>query len=73
AVNAVSWAASVQRAMIIHERDQDADKRISYRIGINLDDVLVEGDDIFGEGVNVASRLEGLAEPNGIKISDTVF
>ncbi|WP_298850896.1 tetratricopeptide repeat protein [uncultured Ruegeria sp.] len=73
AVNAVSWAASVQRAMIIHERDQDADKRISYRIGINLGDILVEGDDIFGEGVNVASRLEGLAEPNGIMISDTVF
>ncbi|MFA3918193.1 adenylate/guanylate cyclase domain-containing protein [Ruegeria hyattellae] len=73
AVNAVSWAASVQRAMIIHERDQDVDKRISYRIGINLGDVLVEEDDIFGEGVNIASRLEGLAEPNGIMISDTVF
>ncbi len=73
AVNAVSWAASVQRAMIIHERDQDADKRISYRIGVNLGDVLVERDDIFGEGVNLASRLEGLAEPNGILVSDTVF
>jgi hypothetical protein len=48
------------------------DRRIRFRIGINLGDVIVEGDDIFGDGVNVAARLEGLAEPGGICISRVV-
>ena len=48
------------------------DKRIRFRIGINLGDVIVEGDDIFGDGVNVAARLEALAEPGGICISRMV-
>jgi adenylate cyclase len=45
------------------------DKRLEFRIGINVGDVIVEGDDIFGDGVNVAARLEGIAEPGGIVIS----
>jgi adenylate cyclase len=51
----------------------EEDKRLQFRIGINLGDVIVEGDDIHGDGVNVASRLEGLAEPGGIYLSDDVY
>jgi hypothetical protein len=49
------------------------DRRITYRIGINIGDIIVEGDDIYGDGVNVAARLEALAEPGGICVSRTVF
>ena len=49
------------------------DRRIELRIGINLGDVIVEGDDIFGDGVNIAARLEGIAEPGGICVSDDAF
>jgi adenylate cyclase len=48
------------------------EKRIEFRVGINLGDVIVENDDIFGDGVNVAARLEGLAEPGGICVSRMV-
>ena len=48
------------------------DRRIEFRIGINLGDVIVEGDDIFGDGVNVAARLEGVARPGGIAVSQSV-
>ena len=47
-------------------------ERIEFRVGINLGDVIVEGDDIFGDGVNIAARLEGLAEPGSVFISNTV-
>ena len=50
-------------------RDVPEDRRIEFRIGVNLGDVIVEGDDIFGDGVNVAARLEGIAEPGGVAIS----
>src|ERR1700756_1546615 len=49
------------------------DRRIQFRIGINLGDILVEGDDILGDGVNIAARLESIAEPGGICISDDAF
>jgi adenylate cyclase len=71
-VDAVRCAAQVQRAMIDREAGMPEDRRIWFRIGINLGDVIVEDDDIFGDGVNVAARLEALAEPGGICISRTV-
>jgi len=72
-VDAVRCAVEIQRGMV--ERDADTppeDKRIAFRIGVNLGDVIAEGDDIFGDGVNVAARLEALAEPGGICISRVV-
>jgi TolB-like protein/class 3 adenylate cyclase/Flp pilus assembly protein TadD len=71
-VDAVRCAAEIQRGMIGRNADQPNDRRIELRIGINLGDVIVESDDIFGDGVNVAARLEALAEPGGICISRTV-
>jgi adenylate cyclase len=71
-VDAVRCAVEVQGAMADREPDIPDDRRIRFRIGINLGDVIVEGDDIFGDGVNVAARLEALAEPGGICVSGTV-
>jgi adenylate cyclase len=71
-VDAVRCAAEVQRGMIDREPAVPDERRISFRIGINLGDVIAESDDIFGDGVNVAARLEALAEPGGICISRTV-
>ena len=71
-VDAVRCAAELQRAMIDREAVMHEDRRIKFRIGINLGDVIVEGEDIFGDGVNVAARLEALAEPGGICISRMV-
>jgi adenylate cyclase len=71
-VDAVRCAAEIQRAMIDRETDIAEDRRIKFRVGINLGDVIVDGDDIFGDGVNVAARLEALAEPAGICISRVV-
>ncbi len=73
AVNAVLCSVAVQREMAGREADIPEDRRIAYRIGINLGEIIHDGDDIFGDGVNVASRLEGLAEPGGIRISEAVF
>ena len=69
---ALSCAVDFQRRMARRNRDMPASRTISYRIGINLGDVIVEGDDIFGDGVNVAARLESMAEPGGICISAAV-
>jgi class 3 adenylate cyclase len=71
-VDAVRCAAEIQRAMIDRNADIPEDKRISFRMGINLGDVIVEAEDIFGDGVNIAARLEALAEPGGICISRVV-
>jgi adenylate cyclase len=72
AVDAVRQAVDVQRAMADQNEDAPQDKRIDFRIGISLGDVMVEGDDLFGNGVNVAARMEGLAEAGGICISGNV-
>jgi adenylate cyclase len=71
-VDAVRSAAELQRAMIDREAGMPEDRRIRFRIGINLGDVIVEDADIFGDGVNVAARLEALAEPGGLCISRVV-
>jgi TolB-like protein/class 3 adenylate cyclase len=71
-VDAVRCAAEVQRVMVDRECDRGEDRRIAFRVGINLGDVIVEDDDIFGDGVNVAARLEALAEPGGICVSGVV-
>src|SRR6516165_1212109 len=71
-VDAVRCAAEVQRGMLDREPDLPDERRIRFRIGINLGDVIVEGDDIFADGVNVAARVEALAEPGGIYLSGTV-
>ena len=72
-VEAVQCAAEVQRELRTRNDSRPHDRRLEFRIGINLGDVMVEGDDLYGEGVNIAARLEGLAEPGGICISGTVY
>ncbi len=71
-VDAVQCAAEIQLRMARRNADVSAARAIQFRIGINLGDVIVEGDDIFGEGVNVAARLEALAEPGAIYVSAAV-
>ena len=71
-VDAVRSAVEIQLAMIGCNANVPEDRRISFRMGINLGDVIVEPEDIFGDGVNVAARLEALAEPDGICISRVV-
>ena len=70
-VDAVRCAVEIQREMIDRNVDFPEDRRIVFRFGINLGDVIVEPGDIHGDGVNVAARLEGLAEPGGVSISGT--
>ncbi len=72
-VDSVNFAVDVQSAIAERNKELPEAQRTEYRIGINIGDVLVEGDDIYGDGVNVAARLEGLAEPGGICISGTVY
>ncbi|MDE1995267.1 MAG: adenylate/guanylate cyclase domain-containing protein, partial [Rhizobiaceae bacterium] len=71
-VNAVACAAEIQREMLNRNGDVEQDRRIELRMGINLGDVIVEDGDIFGEGVNLAARLEAIAEPGGIAVSASV-
>ena len=72
-VDAVECAVAVQRAMLEREADVPNDRRIRYRVGINLGDIVVEDEDIFGDGVNIAARLQEIAEPGGICISGTAY
>ena len=72
-VAAVDCAVAVQNLMRERNRDVPEELRMLFRIGINLGDVLIDGDDILGDGVNIAARLEGIAEPGGICVSDDVF
>jgi class 3 adenylate cyclase len=72
AVNAVACAVAVQERVIAHQREVPIDSRILFGIGINVGDVVVDDSDLLGDGVNIASRLEALAEPGGICISDSV-
>jgi TolB-like protein/Tfp pilus assembly protein PilF len=73
AVDAVECAVAIQNGMAEREAAAPEDRRIRYRIGINIGDIVLEDGDIFGDGVNVAARLEGLAEPGGICIARNVY
>jgi adenylate cyclase len=71
-VDAVACAAALQAGMAERNADVPVPRRITLRIGVNLGDVIIEGDDIYGDGVNIAARLEALAEPGGICVSAKV-
>src|SRR6202022_924139 len=70
-VDAVRCAVEIQRGMAEQNIDVPQGKRIEFRIGIHVGDIIIEEDDIFGDGVNIAARLEGMAEPGGICISSS--
>src|SRR5207342_1666862 len=72
-VDAVECAVAVQAVMAERNNGVPQDQRMLFRIGINLGDILIEGDDILGDGVNVAARLESIAEPGGICISSSAY
>ncbi len=73
AVNAVQCAIDLQHGMADANKNQSEDRQIVLRIAINLGDVMVEGSDLYGEGVNIAARLEAIAEPGGVLISGTAY
>jgi class 3 adenylate cyclase/pimeloyl-ACP methyl ester carboxylesterase len=73
AVTAVECAAAIQKMMAARNADTPEAKRVIYRIGVNFGDVLIDGDDILGDGVNIAARLERMCEPGGIAISRPVY
>ena len=72
-VDAVACAVAMQKAVADRQAKTPADRRIVFRIGVNLGDVVVEGDDLLGDGVNVAARLEQLCEPGGVLVSGTAY
>ena len=72
-VDAVECAVAVQAVMAQRNEEVPQDRRMLLRIGINLGDILIDGDDILGDGVNIAARLEGIAEPGGICISSSAY
>ena len=72
-VDAVACAIAMQKGVALHEAGSPSDRRIVFRIGVNLGDVVVEGSDLFGDGVNVAARLEQLSPPGGVLISGTAY
>ncbi len=72
-VDAVECAVAIQGGIAERNAEVPEDQRIVFRIGINLGDVIIEGDDIYGDGVNIAARLEGLAEPGGFCVSGKVY
>ena len=71
-VDAVRCSAEIQQAMAGRDLDLAEERRLRFRIGVNLGDVIADGGDIYGDGVNIAARLEGLAAPGGICVSGTV-
>src|SRR5215831_10841268 len=72
-VDAVECAVAMQAVMAERNKGVPEDRRMLFRIGINLGDILIDGDDILGDGVNVAARLEGIAEPGGICVSSSAY
>jgi adenylate cyclase len=72
-VEAVTYAVEIQREVARRNGGVPEDRRITYRVGLNIGDIIVDGDDIYGDGVNIAARLEGLAEPGGICVAQNVY
>jgi TolB-like protein/class 3 adenylate cyclase len=72
-VEAVLCAVDVQRIITEHDSEMPSDQRLEFRVGVNLGDVIIEDDDIYGDGVNVAARLQTLADPGGVCVSRTVY
>src|SRR5215475_7043564 len=72
-VDAVRCALDIQRASAERNTNIPEDRRIEFRIGINIGDIIVDNDDVYGDGVNVAARIEPLAEPGAICLSDSAF
>lgn len=72
-VDAVRCVVEAQTAVGVRMADVPEDSRIAFRIGVNLGDIIIDGDDIFGDGVNIAARLEGIAEPGGVCLSDDAY
>src|SRR5215469_1328513 len=72
-VDAVRCALEMQESIATQQSDLPSNQRIEFRIGINLGDVVAEGDDLLGDGVNVAARLEAIADPGGICLSRTAY
>ena len=70
AVDAARCAIEVQRGMAERNADVPQESRLEFRIGIHVGDIIIDDNDIFGDGVNIAARLEGVADPGGICISD---
>ncbi|MGH7122958.1 MAG: adenylate/guanylate cyclase domain-containing protein, partial [Stellaceae bacterium] len=73
AVDAVECAVAIQRAIAALDTSTGQDGRIALRIGINVGDIIIDGEDIYGDGVNIAARLEGIAESGGISISEDAW
>ena len=72
-VDAVRSAVDIQRKMKGFEAEEAEERRIRYRMAVNLGDIMIDGDEIYGDGVNIAARLEGFAEPGGIVVSGTAY
>ena len=73
AVDAVQCAVEVQKELKVKNQELPADKRLEFRIGVNIGDVIQDGDSIFGDGVNIAARIEGLADGGGVCVSRNVY
>ena len=72
-VNAVACAAAIQKSVVARTGDQPDDRQLQLRIGVHLGDVISERGDVYGDGVNVAARIEGLAPPGGVAVSAMVY
>ncbi len=72
-VDAVQCAVAIQQLMVERNAETADGRKIVYRVGVHLGDVLIEGDDILGEGVNIAARLEAICEPGGVLVSGSVY
>src|SRR5262245_630087 len=72
-VDAMRCVIEMQAAMAAHNADAPMERRIEFRVGVNIGDIIIDGDDIFGDGVNVAARLQELAAPGGISVSGRVL